>query len=120
MPDDPETLVRWDSITRVALGYEIHSWGPVDWDFWAFQTREPETTYWVYVNNIAESDPFNRAVYERFGSPRVPPMKDWADRELCVRAYVVWPEVDMGEPMYITVKRHWWSFSGRLAYARPG
>ena len=47
-------------------------------------------------------------------------MKDWLDSEMCVRAYTVWPAERFGSPMYDTVKRHRWSWSGKLVYAGVG
>jgi hypothetical protein len=99
----------------VALGYETHSVAIEDWDFWAFQTDDPLVTYWVHVDG---NGPFSEEVFRRFDVGKVPPMARWADRDFRIRAYVVWPAPDVGEPMYITVKRRWWSWSGRLAYSK--
>jgi hypothetical protein len=75
--------VLWSSITRVAVGYEIHSFAIADWDFWAFQTTDPSVTYWASTNF---NDEFSAEVRHRFGIADVPPMKDWVDSEFCIRA----------------------------------
>lgn len=105
---DGGVLVRWASVIRVAIGYEIHPVAIADWDFWAFQTAAPDMTYWVYTDLAS---PFSALVRRRFGGADVPAMKEWVDRELCVRTYVVWPSDDIGDPLYAPVKRHWWSWN---------
>jgi len=107
--------VPWSKIKRVALGYEIHSIAIEDWDFWAFQTDDPLVTYWVYVD---WNSPFSLEVRRRFDVGNVPPMSQWVDQAFNIRAYVVWPAPDFGEPMYVTVKRRWWSWRGALAYSK--
>ena len=107
-------VIPWSSIVRVALGYEIHPIAIADWDFWAFQTIEPVMTYWVYAHSWESG--FSKEVCRRFAIPDIPPMNEWMDRDFGVRAYVVWPFEDAGQALYITVKRHWWSWRGRLAY----
>lgn len=111
---DGGCLVRWTDVVRVAIGYEIHSIAIADWDFWAFQTAEPDVTYWIYTDLAS---PFSAEVRRRFRVADAPPMKDWVDQDFCIRAYVVWPSEDVGGPLYLTVKRHWWSWKGRLSYA---
>jgi hypothetical protein len=44
-----EVSVPWSAIRRVAWGYQIHPMVIADWQFWAFQTTDPEATYWIYV-----------------------------------------------------------------------
>jgi hypothetical protein len=110
-----QDIVRWSDIIRVAWGYEIHPIVIADWDFWAFQTVDPTITFWVPTTSDA---PFAAEVRRKYAVLEIPPMMYWADRDYCVRAYVVWPTADIGEPMYVTVKRHWWSLSGKLAYAK--
>jgi hypothetical protein len=111
-------VVPWSSVLGVALGYEIHPTAIADWDFWAFQGPDPSVTYWVYEEGAFA---FSEEVRRRFSIGEIPAMKEWADREYCIRARVVWPAADVGEPMYVTVKRHWWSWHGRLSYAKvPG
>ena len=105
--------LQWSDVVRVACAYEIHPVAIADWDFWAFQTRNPAVTYWLYSSMWPAME---HEVRRRYLSCDVPPMASWADREFCVRAYVVWPPSDTGGPLYDTVKRHIWSFSGRLAY----
>jgi len=109
-------VVPWSSVVRVAVGYEIHSIAIADWDFWAFQTIEPGVTYWVYADLWASG--FSKEVRRRFTVAEIPPMKEWMDQDFCIRAYVVWPSEDAGQALYATVKRHWWSWHQRLAYAK--
>jgi hypothetical protein len=111
---DSSVVLPWSRVLRVAVGYEIHPIAIADWEFWAFQTEEPDVTYWAYAE---PNSPFSDEVRRRFGIGDAPPMADWDDREFCVRAYVLWPEQDAGGPMYVTVKRHWWSWTAKLAYA---
>ena len=116
--EDGGCLVRWSSVVRVAIGYEIHPIAIADWDFWAFQTAAPDVTYWIYTDLAS---PFSADIRRRFDIGTVPPMKDWEDRDFCVCACVVWPSRDAGHPLYLTVKRHWWSWNGRLSFAAaPG
>ena len=112
---DEGSRVAWDRIRRVAAGYEIHSIVIVDWHFWAFQTDDPAITYWVDTDF---RDRFSEEVHHRFGDPRIPDIGEWCDSEYCIRSYVIWPPEELGQPMYIPVKRHWWSWSGKLAYGR--
>lgn len=109
-------VVPWSSVVRVALGYEIHPIAIADWDFWAFQTTAQGMGFWVYAD-VWESG-FSIEVRRRFAVPDIPPMEEWVDKELCIRAYVVWPFEEVGQGLYVTVKRHWWSWRQRLAYAK--
>ena len=113
--DDGSVGVLWSSIVRVAMGYEIHPVAVADWDFWAFQTIDPQISYWVYCD-LASA--FSEEVRRRFAVGEVPAMQRWSDSKFCIRAYVVWPAEETGEPMYLTVKPHWWSWRGRLTYAK--
>ena len=108
--------VPWASVLRIAVGYEIHPIAIADWDFWAFQTTEHAKTYWVHADPWANG--FSNEVRRRFTVADIPPMKEWIDEDFCIRAYVVWPFEDLGQALYVTVKRHWWSWSQRLAYAK--
>ena len=107
-------VVPWSSVVRVALGYEIHPIAIADWDFWAFQTTEKGIGFWVYADLCASS--FSIEVRRRFAVAKIPPMTEWADKEFGIRAYVVWPFEEVGQALYVTVKRHWWSWRQRLAY----
>jgi len=112
-PGEDLSKVRWDDVKRLAIGYEIHSVAISDWDFWAVQGSDPNVTYWIYTTTV---DPFSDEIRRRFGDPNVPPMDKWADRKFLIRAYTIWPEEEIGLPMYNRVKRHWWSWTAGLAY----
>jgi len=109
-----EMLLPWSAVRRVALGYEIHAVALADWDFWAFQGEDPRLTYWV---DSAWNSSFSSRIRKRFEVAEVPPMKDWHGAKFCIRTYVVWPKQDVGRPLYLTIKKHWWSWRGRLAYS---
>jgi hypothetical protein len=109
-----DVSVPWSAMRRVAWGYQIHPIYIADWDFWAFQTSEPGVTYWIYVR---PSSPISTEIERRFAVGKIPPMRDWADREMNTRAFVVWPPADRGRPMYLPVKRHPWSWRTKLAYS---
>jgi hypothetical protein len=109
-----QITVPWSAIKRVAWGYQLHPLYVADGDFWAVQTAEPDVTYWIYVQ---PNSPISAELDRRFAPGEVPPMKDWADSERDTRTFVVWPPSDRGRPMYVPVKRHWWSWRTRLAYS---
>lgn len=60
---------------------------------------------------------FDALVRQRFGAGGVPMLGTFDKLVFCIHAYVVWPEIDRGKQLYTSVKRHRWSFRGRLAYA---
>mgnify|MGYP006989118992 CR=1 FL=1 len=112
---DRETTIEWRNVIKVAWGYEIHPIAIADWDFWAFQTPDPEITYWVYTDF---SSPFSSHVITRFRIVSPPPMNQWNDDDRSIRTYVVWPEESIAQSMYTNVKEHWWSWSRKLAYSQ--
>ena len=118
LPQQRTTLVRWADVVRVASCYEIHSIAIVDWDYWAFQTKDPDFYPWVEINEQTEMKGFSQEVYRRYGEPDIPPMKDWADAEYCVRAYVIYPKDEIGKPLYVTKKKRWWSWRGHIYHAQ--
>jgi hypothetical protein len=112
--ESPVVTVPWSRISRVAWGYELSPYAIADWDFWAFQTEDPSVTYWIYVE---PNSPISDEIHRRFEVGDAPAMGEWADRDMSIRACVVWPPAELGRPLYQTVKRHWWSWSGKLVYA---
>lgn len=116
-PAEKSYLVKWTDIVRVALCCEIHSIALADWDYWAFQTKDPDVYPWVEINDQVESKAFSHEIYRRYGKPEIPPMKDWVDANYCIRAFVIYPEEDIGKSMYVTKKKHWWSWSGSIYHA---
>jgi len=116
---DGVASVAWSDVVRVALGYEIHPVVIADWDFWAFRTTDARCGYWIRTDNLWTTT-FSQAVRRRFPIAEAPPMKDWQDRDFCVRAYVAWPPENVGEPLYVTVKHRWWSWRNHLAYIDDG
>lgn len=115
-PGRESTKVLWEEIVRVALCYEIHPVAVSDWDYWAFQTRDPNLIIWVRINDAAQSQRFSREVERRFRKVDVPPMKDWIDSDQNVRTYVIWPEADIGKSLYLLKKNHRWSLKGHLVH----
>ena len=113
-PGEELSKVRWRDIVRVAVGYEIHCIAISDWDFWAIQGSDPDVTYWVYTSTV---DAFSQEIHRRFGDPKIPPMGEWVDREFLIRAYTMWPEEEIGRPMYKRTKRHWWSWNSAMVYS---
>jgi hypothetical protein len=107
------SIIKWEEIIRVADGYRIHPYALADWDFVAFQTHDPSFTAWV---NTEFNPAFNREIKKRFGDVNFMPRVEWADREFNVRALVFWPPNEYGQPLYKTVKRHWWSWRSAIAY----
>ncbi len=113
---DRETKIEWHNVTKIGWGYELHPIAIADWDFWAFQTPDPESTYWVYTDF---DSPFSSRVIKRYNIGSPPPMNQWNDQDRCIRTFVVWPQESISQSMYITVKKHCWSWAGKLAYAQP-
>src|SRR5713101_7184239 len=73
LPGRESTNVRWDQIVRVALCYEIDPVAVADWDYWAFQTEDPNLLIWVRINDVEQSKQFSREVERRFGKIDIPP-----------------------------------------------
>jgi hypothetical protein len=107
--DMPSNKVRWLDITRVAQCYEIHSFAVSDWDYWAFKTHDATFFVWVEINDQTSSKGFSNEVHRRFGSPDIPPMRDWVDSDSLIRTYVIWPQAEMGKSLYFATKKRWWS-----------
>ena len=116
-PGEDASRVQWRSVLRVAIGYEIHPLVVVDWNFVAFQCADEDITYRVQTEF---GDAFTSEVRRRFGTPDIPPMQDWADREFCIRTYTIWPHSEIGRPMFRNVKRHRWSWRSRMAFTKIG
>lgn len=116
LPGREATKIRWDRIFRVAMCYEIHPVAVADWDYWAFQTGDPNLIIWVRTNDAEQSKQFSKEVERRFGKIDVPPMKDWIDSDQNIRTYVIWPKADIGESLYLTKKKHKWSLKGHLVH----
>jgi hypothetical protein len=63
------------------------------------------------------SENFEKEILVRYDIPKdIPFDTEWEDSKMCIRTYTVWPKNVMGKPLYLTKKRHWWSFSGTLAF----
>jgi hypothetical protein len=107
--------VGWSDVVGIARGYKTHPIAIAHWDFWAFRTREAKRGYWIRTGNLWTTA-FSRAVRRRFPVAEAPPMKHWQDRDFLIRAYVVWPYENLGKPLYVPVKRRWWSWRNHLAY----
>ena len=107
--------VSWSAVVRVAFGYEIHPVAIADWDFWAFRTTDDTRGYWVQTKDLWTTA-FSQAVRNRFAITDAPPMRDWQDRNFRIRAYVVWPAANVGEALYVPIRRRRWSWRNRLAY----
>lgn len=116
LPGREATKIRWDQIVRVAMCYEIHPVAVADWDYWAFQTDDPDLIIWVRTNVAEQSKRFSREVERRFCKIDVPPMKDWIDSDQNIRTYVIWPKPEIGKSLYLTKKKHKWSLKGHLVH----
>jgi hypothetical protein len=114
-PGEDESKIRWDQITRVALCYEIHPLAVADWDYWAFQTSDPNLIIWVRISDSMQSKSFSSDVERRFGKVLAPSMKNWADADQTIRTYVIWPKADIGKSLYL-LKKHRWSLKGHLVH----
>jgi len=115
-PHDDSLFIRWDDIWRIAVGYEIHPIAIIDQDFWAFQTSDPRTTVWIEDHPVSYPE-FTEVLRNRFSLAEPPPMSQWHDAERCIRTYVVWPEDEIGTPLYAARKPHWLSLTSQLVYA---
>ncbi|MCC6738163.1 MAG: hypothetical protein IT452_03895 [Planctomycetia bacterium] len=114
LPGEVRASIPWSGIARVAAGSEIDAVRIYARDFWAFQTEDPHQTWWV-TSESGELD-FTGEVERRYLSKPLPLLHEWPDPEFSIRTFVVWPECDRGNPMYVNVKRHWWSWSCKLGY----
>lgn len=119
VPGEESPKISWQQIVRVAVCYEIHPVAVADWDYWAFQTNDPNLLLWVRITDTEQSKAFSREVGRRFGNVEVPPMKDWVDSDQNVRTYVIWPEADTGNTLYLLKKNHQWSPKGHLVHRTP-
>ncbi|HYP26720.1 MAG TPA: hypothetical protein VE262_08385 [Blastocatellia bacterium] len=118
LPGEESTRILWNDIVRVAICYEIHPVAIADWDYWAFQTRDPNLLVWVEINDSTQSGGFSREIENRFGKTDAAPMTGWLDSDQNVRTYVIWPETDLGKSLYSFKKKHKWSLKGRLVHAQ--
>ena len=107
--------VGWSEVVRIARGHQVHRLAIGQSDFWAFRTKASSDGYWIRTGNLWTTA-FSREVRRRFPILDPPPMKHWQDRDFSIRAYVVWPSANLGEPLYVPVKRRRWSWRSRLAY----
>ena len=96
--------------------YEIHPVAVADWDYWAFQTYNPNLIIWVVISDAEQSKQFSKEVEHRFGPTDVPPMKDWIDNDQNTRTYIIWPKADIGKSLYLTKGKHTWSLKGHLVH----
>ena len=121
IPDIPDSMVFWDNIIRVGVSYEIHPIVILEWNYIAFQTDKTDETYWVEIDPYdahaerSPRDPFIAEICKRYGVPDFPYLPEGSIEDSHIHSYVIWPESEIGDTMYVYVKRHWWSLA-RLAY----
>jgi hypothetical protein len=118
LPQQRTTLIKWADVVRVAACYEIHPIAVADWDYWAFQTSDPDFYPWVEINKRTEAKGFSREIYQRYGEPDIPAMKHWANAEYCILTYVIYPKSGIGKPLYVMKKKHWWAWSSHIYHAQ--
>jgi hypothetical protein len=120
VPWFPEDKIIWRDIIRVGKCMVID--GLVDvYDYWAFQTTNPEVLIWVSINPTTDfiRACFSDAVKRQFGFTERSDKIKWnhACNGCNLSSYVEYPEADVGKPMYYLQRKHWWSQSGELRHA---
>jgi len=115
---DKTSIVRWDEILELSLGYWIHSVATLDFFFYGFRTANDKQTIWVVEGNRK----FPKELKARFPHANPPAMEDWQDANRDIRAFTLWPSKKFGKPMYVAAKEHWYSPT-KLAFkksSQPG
>jgi hypothetical protein len=116
-PGIKSSEVLWGDVLRVAYGYELDELALVDWNFWGFQTGNPELLLEVVISTVSTLR-FRDEIARRFGVHDIPPVKDWVDIKFPIKTYVIHPEADVGKALYAVRKKHWYSMKGHLYFAQ--
>jgi len=116
------TRILWSDIIRVAYCMVVDSVALKVEDYWAFQTTDPNLITWVHMNpyNDFIRKSFSEEIHRRFGEVDIPERSEWnqSKKDQGIHTYVIYPEADSGQPMYIFRRERWWSLESKLHHAQ--
>lgn len=116
LPWQSSNLVLWDEVIRVARCFRPDFYTIDDWDYWTFQTKDSNLYVWVQIDTLKENWDFSEEVYKRFGKTDIPPVKDWMDKNVYAQTFIIYPKEEIGRPLYVWKKKHWWSLNVTMEY----
>lgn len=114
--ENSEVFVEWNKVIRVANLYWINDIALETDDYWASQCRDLLITYWVRAKHG-----FTGEIALRYGNPETPHVTKWG--KACftnglLYTYVIWPYTEIGEPMYVEVKKRFWELQKNISYKK--
>jgi hypothetical protein len=118
--DQPERMIEWREIIRVAAVFLINDVALESRYYWAFQTMDPFVTYWVLTRY--HKDGFDLEVKNRFGDPERPHNTKWNRARVThgeLSNYVIWPSDEIGKEMYVEAQKGIWELDRKICYSKP-
>jgi hypothetical protein len=98
------SLIKWDSIVRVALILVVNKVALDEYYYWAFQTQDQDYTFWVRYRK----NDFSSEIIRRYGDPGEPKEHEWHGVDDTIFSYTIWPPSELGKGMYVGIKRSYW------------
>src|SRR5215204_2742260 len=111
------TKIPWKQISRLAYGFEVDQRALESWNFWGFQTNDPDFLLSVNIGSISTMR-CDDEIRRRFGNPSIPPIKNWIENNEDSKTYVIYPEADIGKSLYQITQKHWYSLNAELYFAQ--
>ena len=115
--NERDTIIEWIKVFRIAEIYFINDIVFESMYYWAFQSDDPFITYWVRIEY--QNNDFKLELKRRYEYPKVPHVTKWKEVELNqgkLCNYVIWPQKQIGEAMYIQAKRYFWQVDRKILY----
>jgi hypothetical protein len=114
--EKPEIFIEWNQIIRVAQLVWTDVVACETENYWAFQGNDSHSTCWVLARYR-----FSEEIANRYGNPKTPHVTKWSTiritgGELC--NYVIWPHAEIGEAMYMEMKKKFWELKRKIAYRK--